>query len=120
MSQAFQHVMRDISATLNEVYAAQAAVVVPGSGSFGMEAVARQFATGRTCLVIRNGWFSYRWSQIFDMRPHSRRVDGAEGAPGRRRRQAPFAPAPIDEVVATIAERGRTSCSRRTSRPRPE
>ena len=67
MSQSFQGVMRDISATLKQVYKAQSAIVVPGSGTFGMEAVARQFATGQRCLVIRNGWFSYRWTQIFDM-----------------------------------------------------
>ncbi len=106
MSNAFQSVMNDVSATLKAVYGADAVVVVPGSGSFGMEAVARQFATGNTCLVIRNGWFSYRWSQIFEMGSiparefvlKARRVgDGA---------QRPFAPAPIDEVGATIrAER---------------
>jgi aspartate aminotransferase-like enzyme len=67
MSRAFQGVMKDISGILKQVYAARAAVVVPGSGTFGMEAVARQFATGKKCLVIRNGWFSFRWTQIFDM-----------------------------------------------------
>ena len=64
MSKAFQEVMRDISATLKEVYRADTAVVVPGGGSVGMEAVARQFATDRKCLVIRNGWFSFRWSRF--------------------------------------------------------
>jgi aspartate aminotransferase-like enzyme len=105
MSQAFQHVMRDISATLTEVYAAQAAVVVPGSGSFGMEAVARQFATDRRCLVIRNGWFSYRWSQIFDRGriPAESTVLKARAVTDGR--QAPYAPPPVGEVVATIAER---------------
>ena len=67
MSQTFQVVVRDIAGTLKRAYAAQSAVIVPGSGTFGMEAVARQFATGRRCLVIRNGWFSYRWTQIFEM-----------------------------------------------------
>ena len=66
MSQSFQTVMNDISITLKKVYNADAAVVVPGSGTFGMEAVARQFATDKKCLVIRNGWFSFRWTQIFD------------------------------------------------------
>ena len=106
MSQSFQRVMNDISATLKKVYNASTVVVVPGSGTFGMEAVARQFATGKKCLVIRNGWFSYRWSQIFDIGgiPSESIVMKArqvgEGA------QAPFAPAPIDKVVATIeAER---------------
>ena len=103
MSKKFQRVMRDISATLKEVYAARSAIVVPGSGSFGMEAVARQFATGRKCLVVRNGWFSYRWTQIFEMGdiPSSTLVEKARALhPGA---QAPFAPPAIDEVVATIA-----------------
>jgi aspartate aminotransferase-like enzyme len=102
MSQKFQHVMRDISSTLKEAYHARSAIVVPGSGTFGMEAVARQFATGQKVLVIRNGWFSYRWTQIFDMGsiPSSATVLKARPvAPGS---QAPYAPAPIDEVVATI------------------
>ena len=102
MSAAFQGTMRDISRILKSVYRAEAAIVVPGSGTFGMEAVARQFATGRKCLVIRNGWFSYRWSQIFEMGaiPSATKVLKA-----RRIAEAPqsaFAPAPIDEVVATI------------------
>jgi len=67
MSQKFQGVMKDISSILKEVYQAPSAVLVPGSGTFGMEAVARQFAHGQKVMVIRNGWFSYRWSQIFDM-----------------------------------------------------
>src|SRR5690625_7102113 len=66
MSQQFQQVMRDISATLKQVYNAHSLALVPGGGTFGMEAVARQFAGGRHCLVVRNGWFSYRWSQIFE------------------------------------------------------
>jgi len=103
MSGAFQQVMRDISETLCTVYNADAVAVVPGGGTYGMEAVARQFATGRKCLVIRNGWFSYRWTQIFEMGgiPESvtvlkarRQGDGA---------QAPFAPAPLEEVIARIA-----------------
>jgi aspartate aminotransferase-like enzyme len=102
MSARFQGVMRDISSILREAYGASAVAVVPGSGSFGMEAVARQFATGKRVLVLRNGWFSFRWSQIFDMGaiPASATVLQAraqgEGA------QAPFAPAPIAEVVAAI------------------
>ena len=67
MSGVFQSVMNDISATLKQVYRADAVAIVPGSGTFGMEAVARQFATGKNCLVLRNGWFSFRWTQIFDM-----------------------------------------------------
>jgi len=103
MSQSFQGVMRDISSTLKKVYAADAVVVVPGSGTFGMEAVARQFATGKKCLVIRNGFFSFRWSQIFEMGaiPASSTVLKARQQGDGP--QAPFAPAPLDEVVATIA-----------------
>ena len=67
MSQAFQEVMRDIAGTLRRAYAADAVAVVPGGGTYAMEAVARQFAGGRDCLVLRNGWFSFRWSQILDM-----------------------------------------------------
>ena len=102
MSQAFQGVMRDISATLKKVYSADAAVVVPGSGTFGMEAVARQFATGKNCLVIRNGFFSYRWSQIFDMGDIPASTTVLKARPKQDGAQAPFIPAPIDEVVATI------------------
>ena len=102
MSQAFQGVMRDISSTLKKVYSADAVVVVPGSGTFGMEAVARQFATGKKCLVIRNGFFSFRWSQIFEMGdiPASSTVLKARRQSDAT--QAPFVPAPIEEVVATI------------------
>lgn len=102
MSRRFQDVMRDVSGVLKEAYDARSAVVVPGSGTFGMEAVARQFATDRHCLVVRNGWFSYRWSQIFEMGriPSSCTVLKARRArPGARE---PFAPPPIAEVVSTI------------------
>jgi len=106
MSASFQQVMNDISRVLGEVYNADAVAVVPGSGTFGMEAVARQFATDQHVLVVRNGFFSFRWTQIFDMGgiPASHTVLKARRAqPGA---QEPFAPAPIDEVVATIrAER---------------
>ena len=107
MSQRFQGVMRDISALLKGVYNARSAIVVPGSGTFGMEAVARQFATGRKVLVIRNGWFSYRWTQICEMGgiPASSTVLKARQV-GEGGTRAAFAPAPIDEVVAAIrAER---------------
>lgn len=102
MSQRFQQVMRDISSGLKEVYQADSVAVIPGSGTFGMEAVARQFATDQDCLIIRNGWFSYRWSQIFAAGniPASEIVCKAraiEAGP-----QAQFAPAPIEEVVASI------------------
>ena len=105
MSKAFQGVMKDISIMLKQVYNAQSAIVVPGSGTFAMEAVARQFATGKKCLVIRNGWFSFRWSQIFD----AGKIP-AESTVLKARRvgdgpQAAFVPPPIEEVVAAIKEK---------------
>jgi len=104
MSKSFQGVMTDISGILKDVYGAHSVALVPGSGTYGMEAVARQFAAGKHVMVIRNGWFSYRWTQIFDMGsiPASHSVIKArqtsQGA------QAPWAPAPIAEVVAAIAK----------------
>ena len=103
MSGIFQSVMNDLSSTLKEVYNADAVAIVPGSGTFGMEAVARQFATGKKCLVIRNGFFSFRWSQILEM------GDIPSGSIVLKARktgddtQDPFAPAPIEEVVRIIA-----------------
>jgi len=106
MSASFQAVMNDISATLKRVYNAQAVVVVPGSGTFGMEAAARQFGTDQKCLVVRNGWFSFRWSQIFEMGDIPSETVVLKARPVEDGPQAGFAPAPIDEVVASIeAER---------------
>ena len=105
MSARFQGVMRDISGVLKEVYRAKSAVIVPGSGSFGMEAVARQFATGQRALVIRNGGFSYRWTQIFEMGRLPAEVIVLKARRAEPGAKAPFAPAPIEEVVATILER---------------
>ncbi len=102
MSQSFQGVMKDISAILKKVYNAPSAVIVPGGGTYAMEAVARQFATNKKCIVIRNGWFSFRWTQIFDAGAipsestvlMARLVDDSP--------QAAFTPAPVEEVVDTI------------------
>ena len=104
MSQSFQGVMRDISATLKQVYNAHAVAVVPGSGTYGMEAVARQLATGQKCLVLRNGWFSYRWTQIFEMGRIPAEAHVLKARPVVEGHQAAFAPAPLDEVLASIAE----------------
>jgi aspartate aminotransferase-like enzyme len=104
MSQLFQGVMREISDSLKTVYNAKSAVVVPGSGTFGMEAVARQFATNRKCLVIRNGWFSFRWSQIFDMGGIPSESIVLKARPVEQGRQAAYAPPPIEDVVAAIRE----------------
>lgn len=102
MSQVFQTVMNDISATLKSVYNAQAVAVVPGSGTFGMEAVARQFASGKKCMVIRNGWFSFRWTQIFEKGSIPSESTVLKARRTNDAPQAPFAPAPIEEVVVAI------------------
>ncbi|GAB1434269.1 aminotransferase class V-fold PLP-dependent enzyme [Sphaerotilus sulfidivorans] len=103
MSQRFQRVMRGISAVLKEAYAARSAIVMPGSGTFGMEAVARQFAQGQKVLVIRNGWFSYRWTQIFEMGGIAAGVQvlkARQVEPGAA--QSAWTPAPLHEVLAAI------------------
>lgn len=102
MSQSFQQTMRDLSDTLKQVYHARSAVIIPGSGTFGMEAVARQFATDRKTLVIRNGWFSYRWTQIFEMGSIPSESTVLKARPIGNEPRSPFAPAPIEEVVSTI------------------
>jgi aspartate aminotransferase-like enzyme len=104
MSLQFQRVMQDISRILKTVYHAKSAVIVPGSGTFGMEAVARQFAGGKKCLVIRNGWFSYRWTQILEMGGIPSAVRVLKARPVGAGSQAPFAPVPIEEVRAAIRE----------------
>ncbi len=104
MSKAFMGVVNDISSILKEVYNAKSAVVVPGSGTYGMEAVARQFATDRKCLVIRNGWFSYRWTQIFDMGRISDQLHVITGKPVVEGFEQQYAPPAIEEVVAWIKE----------------
>lgn len=102
MSKRFQSVMNDISSTLKEVYNATAVVVVPGGGTYGMEAVARQFATGKKCLIIRNGWFSFRWSQILEMGHISDQNIVMKARPVDDSETPALAPAPIEEVVAAI------------------
>ncbi len=104
MSRRFQQVMQDISSTLRTTYNAAAAVVVPGGGTYGMEAIARQFAGDRTCLVIRNGYFSYRWSQILEVgriAKDIRVLKATQHTPGPRE---PFAPPALDTVLAAIRE----------------
>ncbi len=104
MSQRFQQVMRDLSDRLKAVYRAHAVALVPGGGTAGMESVARQFAQGRNVLVIRNGWFSYRWSQILEAGGIAAQTTVLKARASHEAHQAPFAPPPIDEVVAAIAE----------------
>ena len=102
MSEEFKRVMVDISSVLKDAYNASSAVIVPGSGTFGMEAVARQFANNEKCLVLRNGWFSYRWTQIFDLANITKDVTVIKGHQLEDSTQGVFAPAPIEEVVAFI------------------
>ena len=102
MSQSFQGVMRDISETLSQVYNAHSVVVVPGGGTYGMEAVARQFASDKKCLVIRNGWFSFRWTQIFEAGSIPSESIVLKARQTEKGSQAPFAPAPLEDVVSVI------------------
>ena len=102
MSQSFQDVMNDISAMLKKVYNAHSAILVPGGGTYAMEAVARQFASDKKCIVIRNGWFSFRWTQIFDAGSIPAESFVLMARPVDDQQQAPFTPAPIEEVKATI------------------
>jgi aspartate aminotransferase-like enzyme len=102
MSQRFQGVMRDLSQTLKNVYGAHSAVIIPGGGTYGMEAVARQFATGKRCLVLRNGWFSYRWTQIFETGGIPAEASVLKARRAGEGDREPFAPAPIEEVEAHI------------------
>jgi aspartate aminotransferase-like enzyme len=104
MSQSFQQVMNDISAMLKQVYNAHAAIIVPGGGTYAMEAVARQFATDKNCIVIRNGWFSFRWTQIFDAGKIPANSTVLVARPVENQKQAPFIPAPVEEVVGAIEE----------------
>ncbi|MBY6160788.1 aminotransferase class V-fold PLP-dependent enzyme [Mameliella alba] len=104
MSATFQQVMRDISGMLREVYKADGVAVVPGGGTYGMEAVARQFGKGADVLVVRNGWFSYRWSQIFEAGGFGGETTVMKARRAGNAVDAPFAPAPIEEVEARIAE----------------
>jgi aspartate aminotransferase-like enzyme len=104
MSARFQGVMRGISEILKTTYTAQSAIVVPGSGSFGMEAVARQFATGQKCLVLRNGWFSYRWTQILEMGQIPAQAQVLKAQRTETGPTAPFSPAPLQEVLSAIRD----------------
>ena len=105
MSDSFQKAMNDVSSSLKEVYNAEAVVLVPGGGTYAMEAVARQFATNQSCLVLRNGWFSFRWSQIFEMGNIPSEEIVLKASRVSEDSQAPFAPPNIDEVSELIKKR---------------
>ncbi|MGR3839252.1 MAG: aminotransferase class V-fold PLP-dependent enzyme, partial [Cognatishimia sp.] len=104
MSASFQEVMRDISDMLKSVYNAEAVALIPGGGTYGMEAVARQFARDAKTLVVRNGWFSYRWSQIFESGGFAAESTVMKARQTGNGATEPFAPAPIEDVVAKIRE----------------
>lgn len=104
MSQKFQAVMREISADLRDVYQAEAVALVPGGGTCAMESVARQFARDAHALIVRNGFFSFRWSQIFDAGGFAAETTVMMARPAGNEPKAPFAPAPVEEVVARIRE----------------
>ena len=105
MSNSFQKAMNDVSSSLKEVYNAEVVVLVPGGGTYAMEAVARQFATDQSCLVLRNGWFSFRWSQIFEMGNIPSEEIVLKASRVSEDSQAPFAPPNIDEVVELIKKK---------------
>ena len=102
MSSSFQQAMNDVSSSLKTVYNAESVVLVPGGGTYGMEAVARQFANDKDCLVIRNGWFSYRWSQILEVGKIPSKLTVMKAARKTPGSQEPFSPVDINEVVQKI------------------
>ncbi len=102
MSQSFQTVMRDLSSMLKETYHANSVAIVPGSGTFGMEAVARQFAKDKECLVIRNGWFSFRWSQILDRGNLPANTTVLKSTRDTSNQHAQFTPAELQSAVDKI------------------
>ena len=104
MSKSFQGVMRDVSEMLKDVYQADGVALVPGGGTYAMEAVARQFGTNAHALVVRNGWFSFRWSQIFDAGKFTAKTTVFKARQAGNSVTSPFAPAPIEEVTAAIRE----------------
>ncbi|MEM9129292.1 MAG: aminotransferase class V-fold PLP-dependent enzyme [Pseudomonadota bacterium] len=104
MSQSFQGVMNDISSMLKDVYKADGVALVPGGGTYGMEAVARQFGTGAHALIVRNGWFSFRWTQIFEAGGFAGDTTVCMARQTGNGVQAPFTPAPIEDVTAKIRE----------------
>lgn len=103
MSARFQGVMRDVSGLLKEVYRGSAVALVPGGGTYAMEAVARQFGKGNV-LIVRNGWFSFRWTQIFEAGGFAASTTVVMARQTGNDPRAPYAPPPVDEVVAKIRE----------------
>jgi uncharacterized protein YdhG (YjbR/CyaY superfamily) len=106
MSAKFQGFMRDISSMLKEVYSADHVAIVPGGGTYGMEAVARQFGNAAHAMIVRNGWFSFRWTQIFDAGQFAAKTTVFKARQTGNDTRAPFAPAPIEEVTAALRAHG--------------
>lgn len=102
MSAEFQNVMKELSATLKGFYHADSVAIIPGSGTSGMEAVARQLATDKNVVVVRNGWFSHRWVQILKQG----RIANTTHVFNAQIHDSPatFSPANIDEVTAFIRQ----------------
>ena len=104
MSATFGDVMRDISRIMRNAYGAASVAVVPGGGTYGMEAIARQFVQKSRVMVIRNGWFSYRWSQIIEAGGLAESTTVLAAGQTADETDAPFAPQPLDDILARIRE----------------
>lgn len=104
MSARFASAMRALLGVLKDTYAAETVALIPGGGSAAMEAVARQLATGANVVVVRNGLFSFRWSAILDAGRIADEVTVCQARPIDDSPRSPWAPAPIDEVEAAIAD----------------
>jgi ketosteroid isomerase-like protein len=65
MSKLFPRYARSQHDVVRDVYNADAVAIVPVVEPCDGGAVARQFG-GAHAMIVRNGWFSHRWSQIFD------------------------------------------------------
>ena len=102
MSKRFVSVMQDINRILRSAYDADSVAIVPGGGSYAMESVARQLATGKKALIVRNGLFSFRWSQILDAGAIASETTVLKASPDSAEHQSAWSPAPVADVVAAI------------------
>jgi len=115
MAGSFSQAMTDISTELCSVYNAHKCVMIPGSGTYAMEAVAGQFARHKheadysPCMVIRNGYFSFRWSDIWSFvyppacaRSPELIVLKAQPTNNEPDNKPQFAPPALEDVVAEI------------------
>jgi len=102
MSRQFQGAMRGLSDGLKAVYRADQIALVPGGGTFAMESVARQFCRNQRVRVLRNGWFSFRWSQIFAGGVDTAHVEIAKAVADSAAPDAQFVPANLEDFIAAI------------------